>query len=85
MAFVINIKRPENIRDEEFRDNLGGTINAADYTKPDAYAFMSKELAEDIATEINRVYPDADAEVVEDKSKGPSWEELLAGTATSLL
>ena len=65
MAFVINIKRPDNIRDVPFRVSANMTINAADFIRPNAPMFNDPHAAERIAAEINRVYPGAGATVKE--------------------
>lgn len=65
MAFVIEIKRPEIIRDATFRDGANMAINAADFIRPNAPMFNGPRAAERIVAEINREYPGAGATVKE--------------------
>ena len=65
MAFIIDIKRPVNIRDRVFRDSANMAINAADFIRPNAPLFNNARTPEHIAVEINRAYPGAGATVRE--------------------
>lgn len=65
MAFVIDIKRPDNIRDRVFRGSTNMAINAADFIRPNAPMFNDPRTAERIAAEINRAYSGAGATVRE--------------------
>lgn len=77
--YAVRISNPAAVRDENHRDGYGCIVNAAKYLDPTEPPFGNPRMAEAVAAEINRHYPDAgaySAEVRNYELYGPSLETL---------